>query len=263
MAYLMDSPTEGHRVEIKTDVDLTVKQLLWAGVGPSKSFLDLGCAAGTTSRLAAGLVGPSGTVVGIDSSQLRIDQASSYPESTCSIAYRCGLAESIPAADGEFDVSWSRFLFEYLASPRTALNELIRVTKPGGTVCVADIDGNCVWHSRGKENFRAEIDAAIECLAGLFDPRVGLSLYSYFVETDLTNIQVDIRPYHLIAGAISDTAREHWALKLDGVATALVKKGWQPARANALRNMFLQHLDDPKTFTYSVVISVRGDKPLT
>jgi ubiquinone/menaquinone biosynthesis C-methylase UbiE len=44
----------------------TARRLQAAGVGPGMRVLDLGCGADDVSVLAAELVGPSGTVVGID-----------------------------------------------------------------------------------------------------------------------------------------------------------------------------------------------------
>src|SRR5690348_1055305 len=123
MRYIMESASEGQRIEAKTDLVLTEAQVKWAGVTSGQNVLDLGCAAGTTSRIIADLVGSSGTVVGVDGSQSRIDEARAHPGHRSWIDYRVGRAEAIPAAEGEFDVSWSRFLFEYLQTPEVTLRE--------------------------------------------------------------------------------------------------------------------------------------------
>src|SRR5262245_23674621 len=48
--------------------DLTEDVLRSAGVGPGMRVLDIGCGVGDVSLLAGKLVGPSGTVLGIDRS---------------------------------------------------------------------------------------------------------------------------------------------------------------------------------------------------
>jgi SAM-dependent methyltransferase len=48
--------------------DLTEEVLRRAGVGPGMTVLDVGCGTGDVSFLAARLVGPTGTVVGVDRS---------------------------------------------------------------------------------------------------------------------------------------------------------------------------------------------------
>jgi len=258
MTYIMDTREEGRRVERKTDRCLTVEQLRWARVGEGSCVLDLGCAAGTTSRMIARLVGTTGRVVGVDSSANRLGEGWAHPEHHPTIEYRYGDAASIPAADGEFDVSWARFLFEYLPDPNAALVELIRVTKPGGAVCVSDIDGNCTWHHPCEPSLQAEISEALVVLGDRFNPRIGLSLYAMFADAGLRELAVDVRPYHVIAGAIDAEREEHWRMKLEGVCTTLRARGWSHTRARLLSQAFLDHLRDARTFTYSTLISVRG-----
>jgi SAM-dependent methyltransferase len=254
----MDTSDEGRRVERKTDRALTLGQLRWAGVREGARVLDLGCAAGTTCRMMADLVGDGGRVVGVDASAGRLIEGGGHAEHRSSIEYRQGDAAQIPAADGEFDVSWSRFLFEYLPHPTDALHEMIRVTKPGGTVCVSDIDGNCIWHHPCDPHLRAEIDEALRTLGDGFNARVGLSLYTMFIDAGLREVAVDVRPYHVIAGTIDAEREEHWRMKLEGVSKALHARGWPSERAAALSQAFMDHLRDSRTFSYSVLISVRG-----
>jgi SAM-dependent methyltransferase len=47
-------------------------------------------------------------------------------------------AESLPFADGSFDACWTLGGFNYFADHEAALREMKRVTRPGGTVVVAD-----------------------------------------------------------------------------------------------------------------------------
>ncbi|HLM61972.1 MAG TPA: methyltransferase domain-containing protein, partial [Pyrinomonadaceae bacterium] len=123
----MESQNEGDRIELKTNIELTISQLKKAGIKKGDKVLDLGCAAGTTSRLMSQIVGSSGQIVGVDFSEQRLEQARSC--SDVGIEYRHGQGERTPADDNEFDVSWSRFLFEYLLEPENVLSEMIRVTK--------------------------------------------------------------------------------------------------------------------------------------
>jgi len=258
----MESRTEGRRIQLKTDPILTAMQLEMAGLRRGARFLDLGCAAGTTSRIAADIVGSRGSVVGVDASSSRIVEARVDPGHRPWIEYRHGLAEAVPAGDGEFDVSWCRFLFEYLSRPQDVIRELVRVTRPGGTVFISDLDGNCCWHAPIDPELQSELEAALlEChRATGFDPSVGRRLYGLAYEAGLTNLSVDIRSYHVIAGAATTDMVNRWRSKLRTVSSFLRRQGWTELRARNLIERFEEFLSSPSTFTYSVLISVRGQK---
>lgn len=261
MKYIMDSQNEGNRIELKTDTELTMSQLKNAGINSGDTVLDLGCAAGTISRMMARMVGASGKVIGVDASEQRLAQARSFSVTDSSIEYRHGQAENIPAADNEFDVSWSRFLFEYLSNPEAVFREMVRVTKPSGKVVVSDLDGNCVWHYPAPSGFERDLAAALETLgqAG-FDPFAGRKLYSYAVGAGLSDIQVGAQTYHFYPGKINETAFFHWNMKLEIVEQSLIKLGWEKKNAAGIKKQFLSLLLDEMSFSYSVLITVKGVK---
>jgi len=98
-------------------------------------------------------------------------------------------------------------------------------------------------------------------VGGDFDPRVGRKLYGWFMGAGLEEVTVHVKPYHQIAGTIPEEQAEHWRMKLDGVASALIARGWTRDDAEDLTRRFMDHLRDPATFTYSVLITVIGKKP--
>ena len=205
------------------------------------------------------IVGSSGQIVGVDFSEQRLEQARSC--SDVGIEYRHGQGERTPADDNEFDVSWSRFLFEYLLEPENVLSEMIRVTKPGGKIVVSDLDGNCLWHYPVSPEFECDLQSAIKTLrqAG-FDPFVGRKLYYYAAKAGLEQIKVDAQPYHFYPGKINEIALEHWEIKLETVVQSLVKLGWKQERAILIKKQFLDVLSDEMSFSYSVLITVQGIK---
>jgi SAM-dependent methyltransferase len=224
--------------------------------------LDLGCAGGTTTRLIASLLSGDGQAVGVDASANRLAQALTHPDHSSRIHYVAGTAEQLPARSCEFDICWARFLFEYLADPAIAMSELVRVVRPGGVVCVSDIDGNCVWHHPMDLVLQREIGDALDTLSSAaFDPYAGRKLYSLFHSAGMEQIGVHIQPYHLIVGSIGEWQRQLWQLKLDTVQSSLQQRGWSGARATDLCRRFLAHLDDPASLTYSTLITVTGVKP--
>lgn len=260
MGYVMDTAEEGARIEAKTDRGLTLEQLRWGRVVEGVAVLDLGCAAGTISRMMAEIVGPGGRVYGVDASLSRLEEGAAHANHRPWIEYRQGDAARLPLDDGTVDVAWSRFVFEYLPDPWAALAEMVRVTRPGGTVIVGDLDGNCVWHHPEDPALAAEIAAVLQTLGQGFRPFVGRTLFTAFKDAGLADVAVDVRAYHLIAGAIDAEQESHWRMKIRGVGQAVERAGWEPERARALERRFLAYLQDPRTLTYSVLFTVRGTR---
>src|SRR5262245_42994618 len=81
---------------------LTRRLLHQAGLSPGMRVLDIGSGAGNVSRLAAELVGPDGTVVGIERDPDAVALARRRTEAP-NIEFRVGDAQSLADVHGDFD----------------------------------------------------------------------------------------------------------------------------------------------------------------
>jgi ubiquinone/menaquinone biosynthesis C-methylase UbiE len=103
-------------------------------------LLDIGCGVGDEVRAVARLAGNTGKAVGLDNSQAMIAEATRRSEgSGLSVEFVVGDAEHLEFASESFDGCRSERTFMYLDAGK-ALDDMIRVTKPGGTVVVFDLD---------------------------------------------------------------------------------------------------------------------------
>lgn len=271
--YLMESGDEGQRIEDKTDIDATMALLKRAGLRRGDRALDVGCASGSTTRAMAGLTAPN-RVVGLDASDARVKEAMERAAAdgygsfdaatgghTTGIRYVASKAEHMPFDDGAFDFTWARFLFEYLKEPRAVLREMIRVTRPGGLVAVADLDGNCILHHPLPEALEQDMRAVIRGAAAVgFDPNVGRKLFGYMVDEGLEEVKVDVLRYHLFAGQIGDADKDNWHQKLAGLRPVGERVLGSRERFDQFEEGFKVFLDDPRTFTYSVLMIAVGKK---
>lgn len=114
---------------------------LWADLSPAGTVLDLGCGAGLDSLVAARRVGPSGSVIGVDFSEVMLARACQGATQTGlrNVSFCLAEAERLPLADGAIDVALVNGIFN-LNPARTAIfRELARVVRPGGSVYSAEL----------------------------------------------------------------------------------------------------------------------------
>ena len=111
-----------------------------AGVERGRRVLDVGCGTGYFARLIAESVGVDGLAVGIDASPEMIAYATqrSRPISNCQ--FQLGTAESLSLPSERFDVVVSSLFMHHLPVDLrgTAIAEMYRVLRPGGTLLIAD-----------------------------------------------------------------------------------------------------------------------------
>lgn len=100
-------------------------RLLQRALPPSASVLDAGC--GRTTRLADYRSSIS-RLVGVD-----LDAAAGS-ENTSLDEFVTADCARLPVDDGTFDLVYSNFVIEHLASPQAAFDEWRRVLRPGGSL---------------------------------------------------------------------------------------------------------------------------------
>jgi ubiquinone/menaquinone biosynthesis C-methylase UbiE len=114
---------------------ITERLLRSAGIGQGMRVLDLGCGAGDVSLLAAELVGPSGSVVGIDRNQAIIAMARQRARRAKfhHVDFRYVSVEDF--SDPEpFDAVVGRFVLIHQADPVALIRAAADFARPGGVV---------------------------------------------------------------------------------------------------------------------------------
>lgn len=259
-SYLMESPLEAARLEHKTDFAQTRRQLLLAGLRPGMRALEAGTGSGAVARVMAELVGPSGSVVGVDPSGERLSYARvlAGQAGLHNLSFKQGDIVDGSFAEASFDFVFCRFVFEYLPDPDRALENLVRATRRGGKVVVADLDGNASFHDGMPAALERDLERVIGALQGRFDPFAGRKLYRRFRAQALDDVVVHLGPHHLYAGAADARQLENWRIKLEVIRPAVEAAVGGPERYEAFCHAFLEFLADPDTFTYSVLLMVEG-----
>jgi ubiquinone/menaquinone biosynthesis C-methylase UbiE len=112
--------------------------------GQGENILDVGCGTGifTLDFLAAGA-----DVVGIELSLPMLLWAGKKLEGH-SFRMVQGDMRNLPFADGAFEKTISVTAIEFIQDARSAVNELFRVTEPGGRIVVATLNRLSPWATR-------------------------------------------------------------------------------------------------------------------
>ena len=103
--------------------------------------VDVGSGAGFDSFIAAGQVGPSGHVIGVDmtAEMLSKSRATATELGCAHVEFREGLAEAMPVEDGWADAVISNGVINLCADKQAVFAEIHRVLRPGGWLQFADI----------------------------------------------------------------------------------------------------------------------------
>jgi ubiquinone/menaquinone biosynthesis C-methylase UbiE len=133
---------EGNRLETVQTCKKIMSSFL--NIQQGQSILDVGCGTGDDVLSLAELVGKTGCVVGVDSSENMIEEAKKRSKlrggNKISIELHVGNAHHLDFADNTFDCSRAERLLMHVDDPSKVIAEMARVTKPGGHIVIFDLD---------------------------------------------------------------------------------------------------------------------------
>ncbi len=177
--------------------DLEVGWFRRVGIGDGQTLLDLGAGPGVTCLLLARSF-PTARIVGLEPDpalRSRAEQRAADAGCEDRCTFIDGIGERIPLQADTVDASYARFLFQHLPEPLKVVQEMARVTRPGGRVVLVDgDDGGLVLHPEpdGFSEFRQRVARAQQAQGG--DRLVGRKLFQLLQQAGLQDIQVEVVP---------------------------------------------------------------------
>ena len=218
--------------------------------------LDVGCGVGHEVQRMAQRVGPEGRAVGIDRSEPMIAEARRRAVSAgLPSEYLVADARHLELASDMFELCRAERVLRYIERPEQAVQEMVRVVRPGGRVVIFDFDADTIVDAPDPPLVRriAEVlDAAIP------SPWVGRQLFRIFKQVGLTEVSV-------VPHAAVMTSPHHFPVYRRLVADTLscaVEAGQIDASDVARWWALLEHADrEGVFFTFVLGCIVTGRKP--
>ena len=200
------------------------RSYLFMQLQPRQKALDVGCGPGTDTVVLGQIVGPSGTVSGLDNDAAMVAEADRRARDagvSAWVEHRLGEASALPWEANEFDACRSERLFEHLPRPEDALAEMVRVAKPGGRVVVLDTD----WGSLSTDAEEPDIErclARVHAERCLYNGYSGRQLCRLFRRGNLVDIAIEVIPVFITSYTTArDLFRLDWSEK-EALAAGIV-----------------------------------------
>jgi ubiquinone/menaquinone biosynthesis C-methylase UbiE len=135
----------------------------------ANDVLDVGSGVGHWGQLLANVIPRSARVQGVDRDPLWVEKAAARA-AACGLAarftYQVAVAEKLPFADASFDLVTCQTVLIHLPDPRAAVDEMLRVARPGGLILAAEPRLAALNYWRSRRGSRPIILAASVGRAG-------------------------------------------------------------------------------------------------
>jgi len=185
-----------------------------AGIVPGMRVLDVGSGAGDVAFLAAGLVGDTGEVVGVDRAPaaLGVARGRANAMSLRNVSFREGDPADM-TFEQPFDAVVGRYILMFQRDPTSMLRKLVAHVRPGGVVVFHEPDWDSVRSFPPVPTYDRCCRWIVETLrlSGV-DSRMGIKLHATFVAAGLP--APSMRLESVIGGGANSSDQVHFKTDL-------------------------------------------------
>jgi SAM-dependent methyltransferase len=170
-----------------------------------RDVLDVGCGVGHWGVLLASVLPETARVTGVDREPAWVEEARARALAGGlgdRFSYQQGAAERLPFPDDAFDLTTCQTVLIHLADPAAAIAEMLRVTRPGGLIVVAEPNNLTEALLLDSITNRASVDDIVELVRfqltcergkaalGEGDNSIGDRVPGLFVAQGLVDVEV-------------------------------------------------------------------------
>ena len=185
-----------------------------ADLQAGETVLDLGSGSGMDAFYAAGLVGPTGHVYGVDFTQEQLDKARRIADDAglAHVEFREGRIEALPLDDASVDCVISNGVINLCPDKKAVFAEAARVLRPGGRLAIADI----ISEQQLKDAIVCDADLWASCIGGAAQQE----LYFRAIESaGFTIAQHRVNSYEFISDQARNASAKYGVKSISLLAT--------------------------------------------
>lgn len=201
---------------------------------PGWRVLDAGSGTGEVARSLAAAVGPAGDVVALDYSAATVAAALERHDGS-NVRYTAGDVSAIDLPSDSVDGVWCERVLQHVDDADLAIAEMVRVTRPGGRLCLIDTD----WSSLAFDGVPPGLArTVVATMHGRLTPRqvdMGRTLRRRLVGKGLKD--VDATPVTCVFGTPASAA-----VVLPMVNPMVPEQVW--TTAPGVRDKWFSHVDE-------------------
>ena len=222
---------------------LTERVFRAAGITSGMHVLDIGCGVGDVSFLVAELVGPTGSVLGVDLDAAAIEFARQRCKARGidNVQFQQSDARSLEGGP-PFDAAVGRLVLMYVSDLTTALRLIAERVRPGGIVGFHEWDARVATASLESQPALAHLQDIIVRTFARSGARVGIGSELYRRMLD-AGLEPDPRPLAEVAGTMAeyDAVCRRWTLMVRSMLPKIVE--YDIASEQEIQEL-LRHLAD-------------------
>lgn len=193
------------------------------GIQPGSHCLDVGCGGGEVTFEIARLIGPEGSVIGIDSDGVTLDLArmAAREKGLTNVEFRVTNVNDWSEPD-RYDVVFSRLLLQHLSRPFDLLQRMWAAVRVGGALVIEDADFSGLFCEPSNDGFEfyAQIYPVVLARHG-GDAALGRKLHGFFLEANIPDPQLKLVQRADASGEFKGLALS----TLEAVANSIVAEG--------------------------------------
>jgi ubiquinone/menaquinone biosynthesis C-methylase UbiE len=171
--------------------------LRFAKVGRGQRVLEVGSGTGVVARDAAALVGPRGRVIGVDPSRVMTEAARRLARPLGlgrRLVHEVGDGARLRFATGRFDRVFAVTVLLHVRDSDAVLDEMLRVTRPGGILAVQDQDFGSLTLDHPDRAMTARIMDGV--VARMYpDPWSGRTLFGRLARLGLGRVRLFVNVF--------------------------------------------------------------------